>query len=78
VGEGGSLFDEISNLVEPTERPAMDGVIPSTPSAVTGPPTVWQGWVVLLGILAENIVAAPALLPRHTVGFLCFVWRHPC
>jgi hypothetical protein len=24
-GEGGHLFDEISNLVEPTERSAMDG-----------------------------------------------------
>jgi len=25
VGEGGCLFDEMSNLVEPTERLAMDG-----------------------------------------------------
>jgi hypothetical protein len=24
-GEVGCLFDEIDNLVEPTERPAMDG-----------------------------------------------------
>lgn len=37
-----------------------------------GPPTVWQGWVTLLGILAANIVAAVALLPRDAVGFLCF------
>jgi hypothetical protein len=29
--------------------------------------------VVLLGILGANIVAAVALLPRHAVGFLCFV-----
>jgi hypothetical protein len=27
-GEVGCLFDEISNLVEPTERSAMDGVVP--------------------------------------------------
>ena len=37
-----------------------------------GPPTVWQGWVVLLGIMGANIVAAMALLPRHAVGFFCF------
>jgi hypothetical protein len=38
-----------------------------------GPPTVWQGWAVLLGILGANILAAVALMPRHLVGFLCFV-----
>jgi hypothetical protein len=38
-----------------------------------GPPTGWQGWVVLLGIMGSNIVAAVGLLPRHAVGFLCFV-----
>jgi hypothetical protein len=38
-----------------------------------GPPTAWQGWVVLLGILGGNIVAAVLLMPVHVVGFLCFV-----
>ena len=38
-----------------------------------GPPTGWQGWVVLLGIMGSNIVAAVGLLPHHAVGFLCFV-----
>jgi uncharacterized membrane protein YhhN len=34
---------------------------------------VWQGWVVLIGILAGNLIAAVLLLPGHVVGFLCFV-----
>jgi hypothetical protein len=38
-----------------------------------GPPTAWQGWAVLVGILGANIVAAVALLPVHVAGFLCFV-----
>lgn len=38
-----------------------------------GPPTVWQGWAVLIGILVANIAAAAELLPLHVVGFLCFV-----
>jgi hypothetical protein len=38
-----------------------------------GPPTVWQGWVVLVGILAANITVGVLLLPYHVVGFLCFV-----
>jgi hypothetical protein len=39
-----------------------------------GPPTVWQGWVVLRGIVSANIVAALVLVPRHLVVFLCFVF----
>jgi hypothetical protein len=39
-----------------------------------GPPTVWQGWVVLIGILVANAVAAVVLMPRHVVEFLCFVF----
>ena len=38
-----------------------------------GPPSVWQGWAVLIAILGANIVAAVALMPGHVVGFLCFV-----
>jgi hypothetical protein len=38
-----------------------------------GPPTVWQGWAVLLGILGADIAAGVLLLPQHLVGFLCFV-----
>jgi hypothetical protein len=38
-----------------------------------GPPTVWQGWAVLVGILLANAVAAVMLMPDHIVGFLCFV-----
>jgi hypothetical protein len=38
-----------------------------------GPPAVWQGWAVLVGILVANAAAAVVLMPRHAVGFLCFV-----
>jgi hypothetical protein len=38
-----------------------------------GPPTVWQGWAVLVGIVVAHIGAALMLLPRHVIGFLCFV-----
>ena len=38
-----------------------------------GPPTVWQGWAVLAGILLANALAAVVLMPRHIGGFLCFV-----
>jgi hypothetical protein len=39
-----------------------------------GPPTAWQGWAVLIGILAANAVAAVVLMPRHVVEFLCFAF----
>jgi hypothetical protein len=38
-----------------------------------GPPTAWQGWVVLIGMLLANLAAGIVLLPIHVAGFLCFV-----
>ena len=35
---------------------------------------MWQGWAVLIGILVANFAAAAVLMPRHVVGFLCFVF----
>jgi len=35
-----------------------------------GPPTMWQGWVVLIAWLALTAIAALLLIPVHIVGFL--------
>jgi hypothetical protein len=37
-----------------------------------GPPTMWQGWVVLVVWFAAIVVATFLLLPRHLVAFLSF------
>jgi hypothetical protein len=38
-----------------------------------GPPTAWQGWVILLVWLAAMAAGSLFLMPRHLVGFLVFV-----
>jgi hypothetical protein len=38
-----------------------------------GPPTVWQGWVVLAGSFIAIGIAAWALMPIHLVAFLSAV-----
>ena len=35
-----------------------------------GPPTAWQGWVVLLASVLVMIRAAARLLPNHPAGFV--------
>jgi uncharacterized membrane protein YhaH (DUF805 family) len=37
-----------------------------------GPPTAWQGWVILLVWLAAMAAGLLFLMPRHLVGFLVF------
>jgi hypothetical protein len=37
-----------------------------------GPPTAWQGWVILLGWICVLIAAALRLMPAHPVTFLLF------
>jgi hypothetical protein len=37
-----------------------------------GPPSAWQGWVILLGGIAALIAAALRLMPSHPVTFLLF------
>ena len=37
-----------------------------------GPPTRWQGWVVLIVWLASMAIAGVRLMPGHLVEFLCF------
>jgi len=38
-----------------------------------GPPTAWQGWVILLVWLAAMAAGSLFLMPRHLIGFLVFV-----
>jgi hypothetical protein len=38
-----------------------------------GPPTVWQGWAVLVGSLLAIGIAARLLMPVHVVAFLSVV-----
>jgi hypothetical protein len=37
-----------------------------------GPPTMWQGWAVLVVWFAAIVIAALLLLPAHLVAFLIF------
>jgi uncharacterized membrane protein YhaH (DUF805 family) len=37
-----------------------------------GPPTMWQGWAVLIVWFAAIAIAALLLLPAHLVAFLIF------
>jgi hypothetical protein len=37
-----------------------------------GPPTMWQGWVVLIVWFAAIAIAALLLMPAHVVAFLGF------
>jgi hypothetical protein len=39
-----------------------------------GPPTTWQGWVVLAGSLAATLAAMLVLLPAHLVALLIVVF----
>ncbi len=38
-----------------------------------GPPTIWQGWVVLCTWLLAMAAGPLFLLPQHLVGFLSFM-----
>ena len=38
-----------------------------------GPPTAWQGWVILLVWFAAMAAGSIFLMPRHLVGFLVFI-----
>ncbi len=35
-----------------------------------GPPTCWQGWVILAGWLVAMVTATILLMPRHLLAFL--------